>query len=303
MFSLAKKVAQIARDAGEACLRFYDSGEFWLKSDHSPLTLADIESNRVIAEGLGRISPYKINSEERELGFEERRGEEYLWLIDPLDGTKDFLAKNHQWTINIALLKGGEPVLGVVFAPALGELYLAAKGEGAYFANLSGANLLDSRGAEGLDLVRLDSPLDSAGRDLGSPDSPPRGLAGQDSQGLDSPGRKPTPLIALDSVFHGSEETKNFIAKHGLEAKKLGSSLKFCALARGAADIYPRFNGSKEWDSAAGDAILRECGGVVLGVESKQPLIYNKKDLQNPHFVAFGKAQIGKEIYADFVGA
>ncbi|RAX51919.1 3'(2'),5'-bisphosphate nucleotidase CysQ [Helicobacter sp. 16-1353] len=264
MNEILLKVINTILRAGEVTLKHYGEIDFILKDDNSPLTKADIESNNIIIGGLKDISSFQINSEESPLDYSIRKNLEYLWLVDPLDGTKDFLAKNNQWTINIALLKNNIPILGVVYAPAINEMYFAYKDNGAYFIDLSKTK--DFKKAKKLN---------------------------KDSKNL----------IALDSNFHSTKETQEFFNKYHLKVVKLGSSLKLCAIANAKASIYPRFNGTKEWDTAAGDIILRESGGIIIDKLTKKQLLYNKENIKNNHFIAFGKTQINQKIYKDFMEA
>ncbi|RDU58252.1 3'(2'),5'-bisphosphate nucleotidase CysQ [Helicobacter sp. MIT 99-5507] len=262
MKDLLNNVINIAFRAGEIVLKYYGDTSFIKKDDDSPLTKADIESNRIITHNLQAISSFKINSEEDILDYSKRKNEEYLWLIDPLDGTKDFISKNNEWTINIALLKHNIPILGVVYAPALKKMYFALEKNGAYV--LEDSNIIDNA-------IRIYSQKDT------------------------------TAIIALDSRFHSTKNVDNFIKKYKLIKQTLGSSLKICSIAEGKADIYPRFNGTKEWDIAASDIILRESGGIILDFNTKKQLLYNKQDVKNNYFIAFSKSQINKEIYNDFM--
>ena len=261
MRGLLKNVVDIAFSAGEVALKHYGDSSFVIKDDNSPLTKADIESNSIITRSLKAISDFKINSEEDVLDFEKRRSEEFLWLVDPLDGTKDFINNSGEWSINIALLRFHTPILGVVYAPVLKKMYFASKDDGAYL--LEDSNINNAR--------QIHSHRDSS------------------------------EIIALDSRFHSTKNVDNFIERYHLTKRTLGSSLKICSIAEGKADIYPRFNGTKEWDTAASDIILSESGGIMLDFHTKKPLLYNKQDLKNGYFIAFAKRQINQKIYNDFM--
>ena len=262
MKTLLNNVINIAFSAGEVALKYYGDTSFTKKDDDSPLTKADIESNRIITNNLRGISSFKINSEEDVLDYCKRANEEYLWLIDPLDGTKDFISKNNEWTINIALLKYDTPILGVVYAPALKKMYFATHKNGAYLLEDSN-NIYNAK--------KIDSYNNTS------------------------------EIIALDSRFHSTKNVDNFIKKYKLTKHTLGSSLKICSIAEGKADIYPRFNGTKEWDTAASDMILRESGGIMLDFTTKKQLLYNKQNIKNNYFIVFSKSQINKIIYNDFM--
>lgn len=282
MQDLLFQSAMSAIKAGELVLKYYGLEEFALKSDSSPITKADLESNALLTQELLANSPYKVCSEEAILDYEERKNLEYYWLIDPLDGTKDFLAKNGGFTINIALIHKNRPILGVVFAPAFGSLYMALEGFGSFKVQIESQK--DS--TQGIQfLSTLQDLKDKKVRLNGE-------RVAQESA-----------LIACDSMFHSTQETQNFIQKYHLKVQKYGSSLKICALAEGKADIYPRFNGTSEWDIAACDIILQEAGGAILDCKSKKPLEYNKLSVRNNYFVAFAKTQVGGEIYKDVLGS
>ncbi|WP_299546276.1 3'(2'),5'-bisphosphate nucleotidase CysQ [uncultured Helicobacter sp.] len=278
MECLLYKTALIALEAGDVVLKYYGLEDFDLKQDSSPLTKADLESNALIMQKLQEISSYKVCSEEAVLEYEERKGLEYFWLIDPLDGTKDFLAQNGGFTINIALIYKNRPILGVVYAPAFSKLYIALKDFGSFDYDVKSLEESWQKGM--LDLAWLEqNKIRLNGERIA-----------QEKQ-----------IIACDSVFHSTQATQDFISKYHLKVQKYGSSLKICALAKGEADIYPRFNGTSEWDIAACEIVLEESGGVVLDCVSKKPLAYNKESFRNNHFVAFAKSQVGKEIYQDIL--
>lgn len=236
------KIIETAKDAGKKILEIYESGNFEtsFKDDDSPLTKADLASNEIIADGLKHISNYPLVSEESPVEYAVRKNWERFWLVDPLDGTKDFIARNGQFTVNIALICGNEPVLGVIYVPVLDEMYWAERGGGAY--------------RNGEKIYNLS---------------------------------KRTELTASDSVFHSSAETKDFLKKNNItRIKRFGSSLKYCRLAEGGIDLYPRFNGTKEWDTAAGQAVLTEAGCKIMDLTTKQKLKYNKPDIRNNFFIA-----------------
>jgi 3'(2'), 5'-bisphosphate nucleotidase len=232
----------LTKIAGKKIIELYNSGDFEteIKSDNSPLTNADLASNKIIMDGLKRISDYPIVSEEAMIEYDIRKKWNMFWLVDPLDGTKDFIAKNGQFTINIALIDGNIPVLGIVHIPAQNSTYWAEKGRGAY--------------KDGLKIYNSSTRTD---------------------------------LIASDSIFHSSAETLDFLAKHHIrQIKRFGSSIKLCKLAEGEIDLYPRFNGTKEWDTAAGQAILGEAGCMIIDVTTGKNIAYNKPDIRNNYFVA-----------------
>lgn len=255
LLDLARSVSDIARDAGNAILNIYNADNSIAvehKADNSPLTIADKASNAVIMEGLKKLLvQYPIISEEnKEVPYEVRSAYEYYWLVDPLDGTKEFIKRNGEFTVNIALIYQQRPVLGVVYAPCLDEMYYAAKSEGAYL----------NKGGETRRLYARAFHLDDAGLNL------------------------------VSSRSHLNAETEAFIAKFrdpGLVSK--GSSLKFLMIASGEAHVYPRIAPTMEWDTAAAQMVVEESGGSILEFESGEALHYNKVNLLNPHFVAYGK--------------
>lgn len=294
MLELLYKSMFCALEAGKIVMKFHGEEAHSLKADESPLTQADLESSRFLVESLKLCSELEVCSEESVLPYDKRKELEFYWLIDPLDGTKEFIARKREFTINIALIYSNVPILGAVYAPALNELYFGGKDErgkgfGAFYIK-DGLSELDDVAPDVLANPKLaiDSNIlqhiDSIKKPMKC-DSAPRAQ-----------------LIACDSVYHSTLATQEFIQAHNMQTLKKGSSLKLCALANGEADIYPRFEGSKEWDTAAGDAILREMGGVILDINTKKPLLYNKPDIKNSHFIAFSPAQVGEKIYMEMLG-
>ena len=255
LVGLAKNVNKIAIDAGLAILDIYNSAsdvEIVSKEDNSPLTIADKKSNAIICEGLEKLDPlFPIVSEEnKEIAYEERKNFEYNWLVDPLDGTKEFIKRNGEFTVNIALIHNHQPILGVVYVPVTNELYWAVKGIGAFWVK-----------------DEEEQPLSAASFTM-------------DDEGLG----------VVCSRSHLNDDTKEFV--EGLKTPNLvskGSSLKFLILAEGKAQLYPRLAPTMEWDTGAAQIVLEEAGGKVIDHETKQPLLYNKENLRNPHFIAYGK--------------
>lgn len=246
--SLAK-VGEIARVAGAAILEIYvgegNGSDPVHKADGSPVTQADYASHRVISENLEKWDPeVPVISEEADLPpHAARKDWRRFWLVDPLDGTKEFISRNGEFTVNIALIEDGEPVLGAVYAPALDLMYSAAKGLGARKSGSGGA----------------------AGRIF-----------------HDSP-RSDRPLTVVESRSHGSPELEAYLATIDVRERiRVGSSLKFCWVAEGRADIYPRLGPTMEWDVAAGDCIYRNS---ARDGQHWSPLSYNKPDLRNESFV------------------
>jgi 3'(2'), 5'-bisphosphate nucleotidase len=245
---LRSAVTELAREAGRATLTYYNApvpAGVREKDDRSPVTLADEAAHEILIEGLHQLDDrIPVVSEEAEAPpFDTRRGWRRFWLVDPLDGTKEFIKRRSEFTVNVALIEDGEPVFGVVLAPALDLLYWAAKGEGAWREQ-------DSGSAE-----RIYSSTPAPG----------------------------TPLTVVESLSHPSPELEQYLETIPVARRvKAGSSLKFCWVAEGRADIYPRLGPTMEWDVAAGDCIYRQSGRHR---ERRSPLTYNKPDLRNPSFV------------------
>lgn len=253
---LARKVGMIARAAGSAILDIYH-GEFAVqtKADASPLTAADLAAQRVIMDGLAGLEPrLPVLSEEGETrAWSERRTWSRYWLVDPLDGTREFVKRNGEFTVNIALIDDHCSVLGAVLAPVTGDLYVAAQGRGAW---------LQSHADGEWQRIRT-SPLATPSRVAGS-----RSHGGTQGDVLRQ-------LVGDD-----------------FQMLPLGSSLKFCLIARGDADVYLRLGLTSEWDTAAAQSVLEESGGAVLDLTGV-PFRYNRgESLLNPEFIAVGDNSI-----------
>ncbi|HUF47128.1 MAG TPA: 3'(2'),5'-bisphosphate nucleotidase CysQ [Vicinamibacterales bacterium] len=240
------RLETLAREAGAAIMPHYGGPvETELKADRSPVTAADRAAHHVIVAGLTAWdASIPIVSEEGHVpSHDERAGWTHFWLVDPLDGTKEFLKHRDEFTVNIALVEGNAPVLGVVFAPALDRLYVGGRGLGAW-------KVVHGAAREGL------------------ASTPP------------APG---APLVVAESRSHPSAELEAYLATVPIARRvQAGSALKFCLVAEGSADIYPRFGPTMEWDSAAGDAVFRYSG---RNGERWSPLRYNTPTLTNPPFV------------------
>ena len=258
--TLLDNTSQIAHRAGSAILEIYRrvDPEVTYKKDDSPLTQADLESHRIIAAGLRELSPdIPVLSEEgASAPFAARSGWRRYWLVDPLDGTKEFIRRNGEFTVNIALVEEGAPVLGVVHAPTLERCFSGAVGLGAWC--LSGA--AERR------------PIAAAGTAIA--------------------GTATDSLVVAASRSHAGPHLAAFLA--GLPPHQLitmGSSLKLCLVAEGRADLYPRLGPTMEWDTAAAHAVVSAAGGRVLDFAGRS-LRYNKEDLHNPHFIVLGKKSV-----------
>jgi 3'(2'), 5'-bisphosphate nucleotidase len=264
---------KVALEAGRSILDIYATGfSVSYKDDHSPLTLADRRSNEIITSRLSAppFNQFPILSEEgRNVPYKERKNWEYFWLVDPLDGTKEFIRRNGEFNVNIALIKRNRPVAGVIYIPVKDTFYFSAEDSGAY--RLTDSEIVNHE----LSLKELMRKSDR--------------LPLSSTQSTEAGHKSPVKIIASRS--HLSQETEDFIRKtkdrHGeVEIISSGSSLKFCLIAEGTADIYPRFGPTMEWDTAAGQCIVEEAGGQIIDAGTQESLKYNKESLLNPWFLA-----------------
>lgn len=250
-YAIARRAAV---EAGAAIMKIYDAPiEVEYKADDSPLTKADQEADDLICAQLAETNIPVLSEEGAKASYEERRKWTRCWIVDPLDGTKEFIKRNGEFTVNIALCENGEVVFGVVYAPAKQLLYYAAKETGAFRSLLS-------------------DPVEKQNQRL--PLFP-----------------LPAVFTVVGSRSHSSPETEAYIKtleqQHGqVDFAASGSSLKFCLLAEGRAHSYPRFAPTMEWDTAAGQAVLEIAGGKVVVQPSGEPLRYNREALLNPWFLA-----------------
>jgi 3'(2'), 5'-bisphosphate nucleotidase len=245
-------VTALAREAGRAILEVYASSfSVQEKEDRSPLTEADLRSEKLILAGLKRIAPEipVLSEESGQVPWATRRHWSRLWVVDPLDGTREFVQRNGEFTVNIALVDDHRPVLGIVHAPALERSYYACEGAGAFRS--------DARAAG--------RPIRVARRGTG-------------------------PVRVVGSRSHRGNTLDGFLERVGAhEFVEVGSSLKLCLVAEGLADVYPRMGPTCEWDTAAGQCVLEQAGGQVLKLDG-EPLAYNREDTLNPNFVGFADA-------------
>lgn len=249
--SLIDPISELAARAGQAILEVYATDfAVQAKDDESPLTQADLASHRCIMAGLRELTPdIPIISEEEGLPeFEERQQWSRYWLIDPLDGTKEFVNRNGEFTVNIALIDKHRPVFGVVHVPVQAKTYIGCKGRGA---------------------LRL--------------------VEGQPAQEIRVAAASNTPVRVVGSRSHRGASIDAFLQKIGeTDMVPMGSSLKFCVVAEGDADVYPRLGPTSEWDTAAAQAVVEQAGGEVLELNGK-PLSYNaKSNILNPFFIVIG---------------
>jgi len=271
------KAVTASLEAGKAILDVYQTDfSVEYKADDSPLTQADKKAHSIIKRRLLECHPcYPILSEEgRDIPFSERRNWEILWIVDPLDGTKEFVKRNGEFTVNVALVKGKRPVAGVIFSPVLDKLYVALEEEGALRIDNAYSYWAATPGSEEEKIVRLFKKAKIL------PDEK------QDRNKSDT-------LCVVASRSHFSGETEEFVdslkEKYGkVEIVSAGSSLKMCLVAEGKAQLYPRFAPTMEWDTAAGQAVVEASGGKVVQHDSEYALEYNKEDLVNPWFIVSG---------------
>eukprot|EP01023_Acetabularia_acetabulum_P025244 TRINITY_DN2417_c1_g1_i3.p1 TRINITY_DN2417_c1_g1~~TRINITY_DN2417_c1_g1_i3.p1 ORF type:complete len:312 (-),score=59.98 TRINITY_DN2417_c1_g1_i3:217-1152(-) len=266
-------IIALSEAAGEKVKQVYETREAadWdveLKSDNSPLTKADKESNAVICAGLERLTPHIpiVSEENKAVDYEIRKNYQCNWCVDPLDGTKEFIKRNGQFTVNIALIENGEPVLGVVHTPMAGTTHWGVKGQGAY--------------------VRFQGKDKEIHAEVYDPEQ----------EGV----------WVVASASHMNTQTEEFIAQFkNPQFRQLGSSLKLLLVAEGLAQVYPRLAPTCEWDTAAAHIIVTEAGGSVIqaglcdnkgkpledwrqALDKNEPLVYNKQDALNPFFIVFG---------------
>lgn len=261
--SVVTKTLQTAFRAGKAIMDIYQQPfEVELKSDNSPLTIADKTAHSIINEGLADTGIPLLSEEGEQISYDIRKNWKQFWLVDPLDGTKEFIKKNGDFTVNIALISNQQPILGVVYAPVPGFIYWGSK-SGSFRLNTSQSDLLELENYQFI--LTMAERLPCISRSEG--------------------------YLVLGSRSHMNVETESFIrdlqnTHPDISFISRGSSLKFCTLAEGGADIYPRFGPTMEWDTAAGHAVALFAGCSVYQVETGLPVMYNKPSLLNPFFIA-----------------
>ena len=250
------KIVNISVDAGEVILNYYNENvDVIYKDDESPLTKADLASHKIITDSIKKITPdIPILSEEEFIDWKIRKKWKKYWLIDPLDGTKEFIKKNDEFTVNIALIENNRPILGVIYTPALNELFYSIKNFGSYKI-LTKKKLNTLKEAKRISINK----------------------------------KKSNKVKIVGSRSHSNPILEKWVNKNFNEFDILqkGSSLKFCLIAEGSADIYPRFGPTSEWDIAAGHVILEEAGGKLKSIDNKEILYNEKENILNPDFFAY----------------
>ena len=253
-------VCNVAIEAGNEILNFYNHDiEVTHKEDLSPLTKADLASNKIILESLNKLnSNIPILSEESLVDWSIRKNWKKYWLVDPLDGTKEFIKKNGEFTVNIALIEGNNPILGVVYVPAKSFLYLAEKNKGS-FKTITKDKL---KNLEGIKKILVSSKVNRA--------------------------------RVIGSRSHSNAIFDNWVKEKfpNADIVQAGSSLKFCLIAEGEADIYPRFGPTSEWDIAAGHMIVNEAGGKIRTFQNDSIKYNTKENIINPEFYAIGNIDL-----------
>ncbi len=247
-------------EAGRSILRVYSRNEFNVsfKDDSSPLTDADVNSHEIIMKALEQTGIPVLSEEGAEIPFEQRKDWSKLWIVDPLDGTKEFVKRGGDFTVNIALVEDNYTTIGVVFAPWLGQLFWGSS-NGAYYCELGDGWETNQNPLPLSDVKQLPFPL-------------------------------PEKFTVVASKSHFSEETKSFIEKveskvGEVEFSSVGSSLKMCMIAAGKAHLYPRIGPTMEWDTAAGQAVVEAAGGLLIDLNTKDRMRYNRVKLLNDHFL------------------
>lgn len=246
--------------AGEAIMKVYSNKiDVVYKEDESPLTLADKNANKIINKYLVKSKIPIISEENKILTYEERKNWKQCWIVDPLDGTKEFIKRNGEFTVNIALIKNNKPIIGVIYVPVSKTLYFTSDNSSKSYKALLKTNT-----------IIIDEIFNNAVEIF--------------------PTQKNNNILRIvGSRSHLNDTTKNYISKiekkNKIKIVSKGSSLKFCLVAEGGAEIYPRFAPTMEWDTAAGQAICEAVGVKVIDITTNEPLKYNKQNLMNPYFL------------------
>ncbi len=254
---MLNQLKSIAADAGKEIMKIYDHENFEseirveFKSDSSPLTLADQKAHMLIQERLKSLYPEIpiISEESTPESYEDRKNWDQFFMIDPIDGTKEFIKRNGEFTVNIALIQNGKPKFGVIYAPAINEMYSGEVGRGAYLETSNQSRVIKCKGEIKKEI---------------------------------------TFALSKSHLSEETLSFVNQFSTRELEINRIrvGSSLKLCMVASGQADAYPRIIPTREWDIAAGECILRAAGGLIIQKDNHQPIEYNKANFKNPKFIA-----------------
>ncbi len=259
MKSYLETAIMAAIDGGKAIMEVYATDfDVEIKGDDSPLTIADQNANTIINSYLVNTPIPIISEENKQTNYSERKSWDSCWIVDPLDGTKEFIKRNGEFTVNIALVKNGKPHLGVIYVPVSKTIYYTAED-----ASTSFKLVLDDENISVKEIIKNAVQM--------------------------KPALQNEPVLVVGSRSHLNDKTKNFISEieknKTVEIVSKGSSLKFCLVAEGEAHVYPRFAPTMEWDTAAGHAICAAVGVQVIDQNTQKPLQYNKEDLLNPFFL------------------
>ncbi len=260
---------EVVREAGERILDVYSHDfDVVLKSDLSPLTLADQRAHEILFERLPRILAVPVLSEEgRAIGYTERAAWTTFWSADPLDGTREFVKKSGDFCVSVGLVHEARPLFGVIYIPLEDRIYFGGREFGAFALDGKNSAALHRHPAHTI-------------------------LSRSTALGID---REPSDRewVLIGSASHGSELPGTLLSrlnkKHPFSAKAVGSAIKFCRIADGSADFYPRTGTTMEWDTAAGQAIVEATGGGLISIGDRRPLLYNKEHLENPDFYCYGR--------------
>lgn len=250
---LVTVMRKLSLEAGAKIMEIYQQDDFGVetKSDDSPVTAADKAADAIISAGLRAAFPDVMLVTEEQSATHTAKGDTFL-IVDPLDGTKEFIHRRGDFTVNIALVEGGTPTRGVVYAPARDRM----------FYTIADGTSVEETGVMALDVIGELAPINVTTADN-------------------------TALMVVASKSHRDQATDDYIAKYAVrDMTSAGSSLKFCLIATGEADVYPRLGRTMEWDTAAGHAVLKGAGGEVVRFDDHTPLVYGKADFANPFFIA-----------------
>ncbi len=262
-YNLCWQAINTALFAGDEILEVYNNNNFDIeyKEDNSPLTIADKKAHEIILQILTPTDIPILSEEGADVPYTNRKDWTLYWLVDPLDGTKEFIKRNGEFTVNIALIENGKPIIGVIYAPVLNKIYFGFNNQAFVAQNIPETSDIDEL-LEYIDQNKISLPIISKNKNF----------------------------VIVASRSHLTDETNQFIeeiSKHhpNHELISVGSSLKFCLIAEGIANIYPRFSPTMEWDTAAGQAIVEASGGTVMHISKNKSIEYNKEDLLNPWFI------------------